>query len=329
MQTRDSRQGKVAMRKRGVGRTRWCLTSLLCGVLITHAAPASRAQPAPAATAASDEALIREYDDLARQQKGAADHAQFIANHPRLLTATARPYGSALMWALEFEKTEAILALLQAGAPIPDGALALAARGGLDDIVKRFLERGLRDDRTSSALRAAAKYGHVGTLKLLLASGAAVGGSDSNDGFTALHEALIARRIEAMRVLIAAKAPLEARDRNGRTPLHWGAYAYRPLEKHVYEKLGSPHGTMYVDPGEATGIYLLLDAGAKIDTVDPAGDTPLHEAAMLGSVRGAEALLARGARVNVKNREGKTPLALAKTRESQALIQLLSKAPVR
>ena len=53
-----------------------------------------------------------------------------------------------------------------------------------------------------------------------------------------------------------------------------------------------------MDPGEAEGITLLLDAGANLEATDQEGNTPLHQAVMLGSLRGAETLLARGAKVN-------------------------------
>jgi ankyrin repeat protein len=213
---------------------------------------------------------------------------------------------------------------LRAGAAVPEGALALAARGGLDGLVERLLARGCRDDAEGSALHAAAKDGHASTLRLLIAHGADVRAPASLDGFTALHLAVIGRQVEAVRVLLSAKAPLEARDHEGRTPLAWGPYAYRPQAKHIYEKLGEPHGTMFVDPGAATVINLLLDAGARINTVDHEGNTPLHEAVILGSVRGAEALLKHGARIDVKNRAGETPMSLARTRENAELLKLLT-----
>ncbi|HRI72740.1 MAG TPA: ankyrin repeat domain-containing protein, partial [Polyangium sp.] len=134
----------------------------------------------------------------------------------------------------------------------------------------------------------------------------------SNDGFTPLHMAVIDRKEEVVKVLLAAHADVEAKDAHGRTPLHWGPFAYRPQEVHIYMDIGGPHETEHVDPGAAKAINLLLDAGAKINAVDDEGDTPLHEAARLGSVRGAQALLARGAKTNAKNNAGETPLSIAK-----------------
>lgn len=300
---------------------RLLLSCILPGLPAASAEPVT---PSSAPVPASAEALIREYEALARKGASAADYDRFISAHPALLKASARPYGLAFLWVLEFEQTEAALALLRAGAAVPDSALALAARGGLDGLVRQLLARGVRDDAEGSALHAAAQYGHASTLKLLLAHGANAGAKAQNDGFTALHLAVMGRHVEAVRVLLAGKAPIEARDHEGRTPLAWGPFAYRPQPKHIYRKLGQPHDTVHVDPGEAVVINLLLDAGARIDAVDQEGDTPLHEAVRLRSLRGAQALVLRGAKVDAKNRAGETPLTLAKQRKDAALIDLLT-----
>lgn len=220
------------------------------------------------------------------------------------------------MWVLEYEYEEAALVLLQAGTTMSPNAFALAARGGLDGFVSDMLAKGANPNGSDAwgytPLHMAAKYGHVSTIRKLLAAKAATSPQVSNDGFTPLHIAVMERKEEVVAVLLAAHAEIEARDNHGRTPLHWGPFAYRPQAVHIYADLGQPHDTEYVDPGVAKAINLLLDAGAKIDAVDDEGDTPLHEAARLTSVRGAEALLARGAKVNVKNKAGETPLSIAK-----------------
>ncbi len=290
-------------------------------VLATPPPPAAKVDASPRSDAAS-EALLREFDALPKDTPP-AQYNRFIAEHKALLSASARPYGTALLWALEFEKKEAALALLRAGIAIPDGAVTLAARGGMDELIPLLIARGAKEVDRDHAMHAAAKYGHASTLRLLLSLGASANEPAPHDGFTPLHLAVQERRVEAIKILIEAGADLEARDRNGKTPLAWGPFAYRSQEKHVYEQLGKPHQTMSVDPGEAIGINLLLDAGAKIGTTDDAGDTPLHEAVRLGSLRGTEALLLRGAKTLVKNRAGETPLSLAKTRKDPAILKAL------
>jgi hypothetical protein len=286
-------------------------------------APVQSVNVAPPTTSAiktadkppSDEPLIQEFRELARKPATKAELETFVSTHPRLLTASAHPYGPSIMWLLEFEQEEGALVLYRAGATTPPQAFALAARGGLDAFIDAMLAKGANPNGTdpwgSGALHAAAKYGHVSTIKKLLAAKADPSGGDKNDGFTPLHIAVMERKEEVISLLLKAGANIEAKDGHGRTPLHWGPFAYIRQPMHIYEKLGEPHETVFTDPGPAKGIVLLLNAGAKIDAVDEDGDTPLHEAARLTSVRGAEALLARGAKVDVKNKAGETPLSIA------------------
>ena len=97
------------------------------------------------------------------------------------VTAEAKPYGRALMWALEFEHGEAALALIRAGAapkrakPGESGPLNIAARGGLDAVVAELLARGASANAAGywgTPLHFAAKQGHASTMKVLLAAGA-------------------------------------------------------------------------------------------------------------------------------------------------------------
>ena len=274
--------------------------------------PAVRAeQPNPTAMETSKTTALRAYSALPSQTT-AAEYDRFIATHPELLRAQEKPYGSALMWALEFGKTEPALALMRAQCEIPDGSLTLAARGGLDVAVPLLFGRGVTTHDRDFAVLEAAKYGHASTLQLLFSLRASPSVASPEDGLTPLHIAAYERKLAAIKVLLAHGAKLETRDREGLTPLSAAASAYRPLEKHVYEKLGRPHGIQFVDPGEAIGVKLLIEAGAQLHTTDNAGNTPLHHAVQHCARRAVEALLLAGAKVNVKNRAKQTPLALAK-----------------
>jgi ankyrin repeat protein len=61
------------------------------------------------------------------------------------------------------------------------------------------------------------------------------------------------------------------------------------------------------------------------DYQDPFGNTLLHGAAMSGDVREAELLLEAGARPDIANREGRTPLHVAALFGHRKLYRLLSR----
>jgi len=54
-------------------------------------------------------------------------------------------------------------------------------------------------------------------------------------------------------------------------------------------------------------IVQLVDAGADVNEVEAAGNTPLHSAAFEGWLEGAQLLLQLGAKVNASNNAGDTP----------------------
>jgi uncharacterized protein len=58
-------------------------------------------------------------------------------------------------------------------------------------------------------------------------------------------------------------------------------------------------------------VKLLLDRGAHPNHVDDLGRTPLMTAAMAADLESAQHLLAHGARVDVKDKEGRTALTFA------------------
>jgi ankyrin repeat protein len=66
-----------------------------------------------------------------------------------------------------------------------------------------------------------------------------------------------------------------------------------------------------------------MGKGARADVQNTEGNTPLSVAAMLGWYEGAEQLLARGAKVDLGNSRGETPLILAVQKRDLPMVRLL------
>ena len=70
----------------------------------------------------------------------------------------------------------------------------------------------------------------------------------------------------------------------------------------------------------------LLKAGAKLDSTDREGWTPLHIASKKGNLKLVQELLKAGAKLDSTDREGWTPLHIASKKGNLKLVQELLKA---
>ena len=121
---------------------------------------------------------------------------------------------------------------------------------------------------------------------------------------------------------------LNAKDRHGRTPLHYAAVANRGEAVTALAKAGANvhattvklrtalHAAAYV--GAESAVAALLAAGASHAARDDAGDTPLHDAASKGFNQCVELLIAAGADPKITNHAGATTLSLAPPGELRA-----------
>jgi ankyrin repeat protein len=106
---------------------------------------------------------------------------------------------------------------------------------------------------------------------------------------TPLHSAAYYGTFEAVQKLIEYEADIDARDKDGYTPLSVASRG-----RHC--KGGSV-------------VRLLLDRGADVNSrADKDGTTPLHEASGNGALEVVRVLLEHGADVEAVNGDGKTPL---------------------
>ncbi|RYX85671.1 hypothetical protein EON83_04855 [bacterium] len=75
--------------------------------------------------------------------------------------------------------------------------------------------------------------------------------------------------------------------------------------------------------GDSGIIRTLADKGARINTKNGAGETPLHYAARLGRVEAGQALMEAGAQINAKDENGWTPLHVSAKYGQQSMADLL------
>jgi ankyrin repeat protein len=131
-----------------------------------------------------------------------------------------------------------------------------------------------------------------------------------------LHQAAKAGDVAALRSQLAAGAPVDARDRQGRTALIWAAESTRlPAVRLLLEAGADPNAadkdserplTRAMLYGTPPLVQALLEAGAEVNFPDAAGDTPLMSAVGYGSPKYVELLLAAGADVNARRPDGRT-----------------------
>ena len=163
----------------------------------------------------------------------------------------------------------------------------------------------LPDDQ---ALLDATKRGDVTAVKAALR-----GGSDPNaaqgDGLTALHLAAQEGNLEIVKVLLVAKANVEAKSRiGGYTPLHLAAGAGRTEVVRALLDAGAKPGEVTTTTGVtalhlaakalngAGTVKLLIERGAPVNAVESSsGQTALMFAAAAGQAASVKELLAHGA----------------------------------
>lgn len=133
----------------------------------------------------------------------------------------------------------------------------------------------------------------------------AQGNINVTPGATPLFRAIRSTDLVVVRLLMDKGANPSVKTKDGSTPLMVasGLGARRSGDEEVTEAEGR------ADPLEA--IKLFLQAGADINGVNIAGNTAMHYAAQTGANRIVEFLATSGAKLDVKNKDSKTPLDMA------------------
>ena len=191
---------------------------------------------------------------------------------------------------------------------------------------------------TDTRLHDAAAAGDLAAIDRLLAEGADIDGRDAS-GRTAVLAATHARQAEAVRALFAAGADPDIRDDRLDNPfLYAGAEGLLEILELAHEAGADPtitnrFGGVAVIPASERGHvevvrFLLEETAIDVNHVNNLGWTALLEAVILADGDAAHQevvrlLLAHGADVHLADNDGVTPLAHARERGQDAVVEIL------
>jgi ankyrin repeat protein len=265
--------------------------------------------------------------------------------------------GTALQFAARVGDLDSAKLLVAAGAKVNDNAadgtsaLLIAAYSGHSDIAEFLLDKDANPNAAGpgyTALHAAVLMGDLALVKALLAHGANPNalltkgtpitrfGDDRSMpkallGATPFWLAARFGEIEMMRALSGAGANPKLAIKDGTTPLMAAAGA-------GYNGRGvSVLGTVsrLDEPRALEAVRAALELGGDVNAADHTGDTVLHIAAAKGYNRVVELLVQKGANLDAKDNDGRTPLAFAlnpraesayvKSQQMKTTVELLKK----
>lgn len=211
---------------------------------------------------------------------------------------------------------------------------------------------------TADELLAAVKAGDAAAVEWIVAADPELAGAYEN-GVSAVRIALYHRQPAALQALLAAQPPLDGLDHaalgwdedlrrdlaadpglvarrsaDGFTALHYACFFGGAAAVAALLEAGADPDADAVNPPvrplhsaaavqDADAIRLLLEAGADPNAKEAAGFTPLHAAAQHDDEASAALLLRYGADPALLNEEGADAVAIARARNSVAVLALL------
>lgn len=160
-------------------------------------------------------------------------------------------------------------------------------------------------DPRLAGLIAAVRSGTRATVEPLFAANRDLMTATDLAGSTLLHHAAGFGAVDTLTLLLDAGADVNAKNRRGSTPLHWGIH-------------------------DEAKVRLLLTRGAGLNARQVEGRTPVYQAATLGNGHAVlRLLLAKGADPNIAIANGRTPLMAAAGRGDVEAIGLLIDAKAK
>lgn len=195
-----------------------------------------------------------------------------------------------------------------------------------------------------TGLHAAAHRGDMAELRKRLAAGAKLEQRDGH-GRTPLHVATFARQRDAVRALAEAGANLGALESDRYDAVTIAAVADDEETLRVLLSLGASaklttsryDGTALIAAahlGHPGVVRQLIAAGAPLDHVNNLHWTAAMEAVVLGDggtrhQRTLQALVDAGANLSLTDRQGRTPLMLARSRGYREMVRILEAAAAK
>lgn len=175
-----------------------------------------------------------------------------------------------------------------------------------------------------TALHNAAKGGDLQKVKSLVEQRSELNAKDE-DGQTPLHVAIRSGNFDVAKYLCEKGSDINATDGTGRTPL------MRAAEAGVIQMVMQPFSSSATDggfkpyEGQLEMVKFLVEKGAKLDTPNCDGATPLIAACDNGLPEIADFLIRKRANVNATVSSGQTALYLATFRGHTKIVELLLK----
>lgn len=330
-----------------------CTWLLLQGGAEPDAADEAGARPLHFAVAAANLEVIR----MLREAGADMDAPDHFGMTPLIVAADAeQPAALEALLAMPGVKVDA---KTRAG----DTALTLAARRNSAKMVSLLLDSGadagVRAAHGAGLLHLAAQSG-AGMVNVLLKRGGFDVDTPDSNGRTPLHYAMFARRDDTVAALLEAGAAADRKDIDHCTPMMTAAGARLPeVVKMLLAAGGNPNTvsragqtalTLAIRNGDAATArhlldqvdmlppvqaafpdseeiaLLLLERNAPWEFVDRYGQSALHRAVHYGFDRLVEALVKKGAEVNVRDKEiGITPLIMTISHGRDACFRQLLK----